>query len=72
MTVTISSRQVKLSANGQTQFMDSPDPVFAGGTHIAPEQMRLKARQAREVTITVDVPGVCVPTTTSSASSSAP
>jgi hypothetical protein len=56
MTVTISSRQVKLSANGQTQFMDSPDPLFAGGTTIDPEQMHLKARQEREVTITVMVP----------------
>ena len=56
LSVTISARQVKLSANGQTQFMDAPDAVFAGGTHISPEQMRLKARQAREVTITVDVP----------------
>jgi hypothetical protein len=36
--------------------MGVSDPVFARGTHIAPEQLRLKARQAREVTITVDVP----------------
>ena len=56
MTVTISARQVKLSANGQTQFMDAADPLFAGHTQIVPEQMRLKARQARDVTITVDVP----------------
>ena len=56
MTVTIVSRQVKLSANGQTQFMDSPDPLFAGGTRIVPAQMRLKPRSERPVTITVDVP----------------
>ena len=56
LTVTINPRQVKLSENGQTQFLAAPDPLFAGCTHIVPEELHLKARQERAVTITVSVP----------------
>ena len=56
LAVTIATRSVTLLDNGKTRFGASPDPRFAGGIAITPNDLTLAGRQESVVHISVAMP----------------
>lgn len=54
--VSIIAASVKLLDNGGTQFLDHPDPLFAGRVSVVPDTLSLPARTERHVQISVRMP----------------
>lgn len=54
--VNIIAAAVKLLDNGGTEFLDHPDPLFAGRVSVVPDTLSLPARTERQVNISVRMP----------------
>jgi len=61
LTVVVTAHQVLLADNGRTRFAPGPDPRFASGTTIKPEQFTLAASHRRDVMVSVFVPKSLTP-----------
>ncbi len=59
--VRITNQQVQLLDNGQTRFLEEPDPRFAGRIGIAPNALTLAPRSEQKVSISVTMPNTVPP-----------